>query len=184
MSGGSAQVAAKVAFTTTISASFSCVITVIVCRVVLGHHDLSMTLNGILAGLVSISAGCSVVEPWHACIIGLVGGTLCVCAHFLILRMKIDDPCDACAVHGFGGVWGLLAPGIFCTDGNVQYAGYPNENNACSRGEQFGVQVVAALCIAAWTIVTSGLLFLLIHHTIGLRAESDDEDAGLDASGE
>ena len=134
------------------------------------------------AGLVSITAGCAVVEPWHSVVIGAVGGTVYFVFHFLVLKMKIDDPCDACVVHGFAGVWGVLAPGAFCTDVNIQYAGYPNVNNSCARGEQFGVQVVACLCIVAWTLVTTGIRFLFIHLTIGLRASPDSVDMGMDCS--
>lgn len=134
LSDGAAQVAAKVAFTTTIAPACSCLVTVVLSKLILGYYDLSLSLNGILAGLVSITAGCSVVQPWHASVIGVVGGIVMFCMHFLILKMRIDDPCDACVVHGFAGIWGLLAPGIFCTDANVQYAAYPNVNNSCGRG--------------------------------------------------
>ena len=115
-------------------------------------------------------------------VIGAVGGFVFFVFHFLVLKMKIDDPCDACVVHGFVGVWGLLAPGVFCTDKNVQYAGYPNVNNSCGRGEQFGVQVVGCLCICAWTLVTTAILFLFIQATIGLRASLDSEEIGMDCS--
>ncbi len=125
-----------------------------------------------LAGLVSITANCSVVNPWHAVIIGLIGSIILFLGHYLLFKLKIDDPCDAAVrlclppshhpppllahahhapvtrtrpnaqvVHGFCGYWGLLATGIFCTDVNVQYAAYPNVNDACRTGEQFGVQV-------------------------------------------
>eukprot|EP00960_Hanusia_phi_P008471 241610-Hanusia_phi.AAC.1 len=66
-------------------------------------------------------------------------------------------------------MWGIWATGIFCTDKNVQYAGYPNTNKACGSGEQFGVQVVGSLVIAAWTMGMSVVLFLFIEKTIGIR---------------
>jgi Amt family ammonium transporter len=105
-----------------------------------------------------------------------VGGILYFLLHFALLKMKIDDPCDACVVHGFGGFWGLLAPGLFCTDKNVQYAKYPNVNTACGSGEQFGVQVVGVLCITAWTVITTGFVFLCFHVVIGMRIK--DQEVG------
>ena len=98
-----------------------------------------MVLNGTLAGLVGITANCAVVDPWMAFIIGLVSAFILYLGHYLLLWLKIDDPVDATVVHGFCGYWGLLCSGIFCTDKNVQYAAYPNTNDACARGEQFGV---------------------------------------------
>lgn len=75
-----------------------------------------------------------------------------------------------------------VAVGIFCTDVNVQYAAYPNSNDACASGEQFGVQVIGAVVISAWTIVTAGLTFLLVKYTIGMRVSEDIEVEGLDIS--
>lgn len=74
---------------------------------------------------------------------------------------------------------GLLCVGIFCTDENVQYAAYPNINNACGRGEQFGVQIVGAICIVGWTLVTAGTLFYGMKYTMGLRVS---ETLGIDVS--
>lgn len=182
ISGGAANVAGKVAMTTTISAATGCITASILGKVFDGHFDVSIGLNGILAGLVSITANCSVVNPWMALIIGFVGAIILYAGHHILNVLKIDDPCDACVVHGFCGVWGIWATGIFCTDENVQYAAYPNTNDACGRGEQFGVQVVGSLCIIAWTVATAGALFVAIDKTVGMRVSSDMEDLGLDAS--
>ena len=141
-----------------------------------------MGLNGVLCGLVSITANCQLVEPWHAIIIGFVGSILLFMGHFLLKKLRIDDPCDATVVHGFCGVWGLWAAGIFCIDSNVQYAAYPNVNNACQTGEQFGVQVVGSLAIFAWTIGVSAIMFLCIKFSVGVRITSEAEDVGLDMS--
>jgi len=102
--------------------------------------------------------------------------------HYLLLKLKIDDPCDACVVHGLCGYWGLLATGIFCTDANVQYAAYPNVNEACKSGEQFGVQAVGGLAIIAWTVGAAGATFLVVNLVIGMRVSADIEDEGLDVS--
>jgi len=176
LSNGNANIAAKIAFNTTIAASMACVVVVIMSIILIRRYDSNIILKATLTGLVSISASCAVVDPWHACIIGSVGGILYFVLHFALLKMKIDDPCDACVVHGFGGFWGLLAPGLFCTDKNVQYAKYPNVNTACGSGEQFGVQVVGVLCITAWTVITTGFVFLCFHVVIGMRIK--DQEVG------
>ena len=182
VSGNLANVAGKVVVNTTLSGATAGVIVTFVSKAITGVYDISMGLNGVLAGLVSITANCQAVEPWHAIIIGTVGGLLLIGGHYLLKWIRIDDPCDATVVHGFCGTWGLWAVGIFCIDSNVQYAGYPNVNTACSSGQQFGVQVVGSLAIFAWTIVTSAIMFLAIKYTVGMRISSDAEDMGLDAS--
>eukprot|EP00961_Rhodomonas_salina_P270456 3654075-Rhodomonas_salina.1 len=100
----------------------------------------------------------------------------------LLLRLQVDDPLDAFAIHGACGAWGLLATGIFCTDENVQYAGYPNTNDACGRGEQFAVQLIGVVAIAAWSASMSGLTFLVIKATMGVRVSEQVEAEGLDRS--
>ena len=182
ISGNLANIAGKVAMTTTLSAASGCIWSTIIAKVLYGSWDVSIGLNGILAGLVSITANCSVVNPWMAFIIGFGGAVVLHLGHKALLWFKIDDPCDACVVHGFCGAWGLIATGIFCTDANVQYAAYPNVNDACGRGEQFGVQIVGCLAIIGWTLATAGALFLTIDATIGMRVSEEIEDAGLDAS--
>ena len=182
ISGNLANVAGKVAMTTTISAAAGAIVTTFLSKILTGVYDISMGLNGILAGLVAITASCSVVNPWMAFLIGGGAAFVLVGGHYLILKLRIDDPCDACVVHGFCGLWGVLCVGIFCTDANVQYAAYPNKNEACGSGEQFAVQVVGALCIIAWVCGTSTFLFLFIKYTVGFRVSEEIEDVGLDAS--
>eukprot|EP00960_Hanusia_phi_P035976 752062-Hanusia_phi.AAC.2 len=182
ISGGLGQVAGKVAVNSTISAAAGAIGATFLSIIFEGHYDISMGLNGLLSGLVGITANCSVVNPWAALVIGLVASLILYLGHYLILKLRIDDPCDACVVHGFCGMWGVWSAGIFCTDGNIQYAGYPNVNNACARGEQFGVQVVGSLVLAAWVSGMAGLTFLAIHKTLGMRVSEDIEHAGLDIS--
>ena len=134
-----------------------------------------MGLNGVLAGLVSITANCQLVEPWQAIVIRFVASILLFLGHFLLKYLRIDDPCDAAVVHGICGIWRLWAAGIFCLDANVQYAAYLNTNNACKTGQQFGVQVVGSLAILAWTIGISTFMFLCIKFTVGVRISSDAE---------
>merc|ERR1719426_362773 len=109
--------------------------------------------NGILAGLVSITAPCGSVQPGEAVLIGILGGLVYQGASMLMVKLKVDDPLDAFAVHGACGFWGVLAAGLF-GEGNGAFYG----------GDQLGVQIVGALLIALWISVPSvALLF-------GLRA--------------
>jgi hypothetical protein len=118
-----------------------------------------------------------------ACIIGVVSCVVYALSRRLLLRLRIDDPMEAASVHGFVGTWGLLASGIFCTDANVAYV-YTGEfialNQSCATGEQFGVQIVGALCISAWTCGMSLLAWQAIKYTIGLRVVPHVEEMGLD----
>ena len=182
ISAGAADVAGKAAVTTTLAAACGAITVTFIMKAMVGHYDISMGLNGALAGLVSITANCSVVDPWMAIIIGCIGGLVLIAGHYLLFYLKIDDPCDATVVHGFAGYWGLLATGIFCTDANVQYAAYPNVNDACASGEQFGVQAVGGLAIIGWTCATAGITFLGVNAMIGMRVDPSVEDAGLDIS--
>jgi len=182
LGGNLANVAGKVVVNTTMAGATAGVVTTFLGKYIFGIYDISMGLNGVLAGLVSITANCHIVEPWHAILIGTVGAILLLLGHFGLKKLRIDDPCDASVVHGLCGTWGLWAAGIFCVDSNVQYAGYPNTNTACKTGEQFGVQVVGSLAIFVWTVCTSAAMFLSIKHTLGMRISSIDEDIGLDAS--
>lgn len=184
LTAGASNVAAKVAFTTTLAASMGCITMTVIARLVEKNFDIGLALNGILGGLVSITANCSVVNHWHAVFIGMIGAFVCYGASRLLIKLKIDDPLDAFAVHGACGFWGLLATGIFCTDDNVAYAAYPNVENckACATGEQFGVQFIGAIVIFLWTAVTSGGLFMIIKMTIGIRVPEEIEDAGMDIS--
>jgi len=182
LSGNLANVAGKVVVNTTLAGAMGGIVSTFLGKMIFGIYDISMGLNGVLAGLVSITANCQAVAPWHAIIIGSIGAILLIAGHFLLKKLRIDDPCDAAVVHGICGTWGLWAAGIFCTDYNVQYAGYPNVNTACASGEQFGVQVVGSLVIFVWTIGTSALMFLGIKYSLGMRIAADAEDIGLDAS--
>ena len=183
LTAGMANVAGKVAVTTTLSACAGGIGATTLSKLIEGTYDISMGLNGVLAGLVSVTANCAVVNPWHAIIIGFVGSIILFFGSKLVQKLGIDDPCDACVVHGFCGFWGLLCAGIFCIDSNVQYAAYPGTpNNACKTGEQFGMQVVGGLCIMVWTVVMTGATFLFIKYTVGVQVSEEVEMDGLDAS--
>lgn len=137
-----------------------------------GKPSLSMMLNGVLAGLVGITAGCDLVSPWGAVIIGLICGTVLVFAiEFFDHKLHIDDPVGASSVHGVCGILGTLLTGLLATDGGLFYGGGLHF---------FGIQCLGILVIDLWAAVCGFLLFFGIKKFAGLRVEARVEDEGLD----
>jgi Amt family ammonium transporter len=172
--------------TTTLAATAGAVATVFFTWIKNGKPDVSMSLNGALAGLVAITAPCSNVDALGALIIGLVAGILVVLSvEFIDLKLHVDDPVGAVSVHGTCGVWGALAVGLFAkpivtADGDVV-----SEATGLFYGggfTQLGVQAIGVVSIAAWTFLTVGLLFFCIKKVNGLRASREDEIKGLDST--
>ncbi|ROQ92220.1 ammonium transporter [Desulfosoma caldarium] len=128
--------------------------------------DLTMTLNGALAGLVGITAACNNVNPASAVLIGLIAGILVVVSVLFFDRIRIDDPVGAISVHGVCGVWGTMAAAIFHIEG-------------FSLG-QLGVQALGAASAFLWTFPTAYLTFQMIRATVGLRVSPEEEMDGLD----
>ena len=137
-----------------------------------GKPSLSLTLNGILAGLVGITAGCDVVSPCGSVLIGLLCGTVLVYAiEFIDHKLHIDDPVGASSVHGVCGILGTVLTGVLATDGGLLYGG----------GWHFlGVQCLGIAVIDLWAAVCGVLLFFGIKKAHGLRVEARVEDEGLD----
>jgi Amt family ammonium transporter len=182
MVGGCAKLAARVATATTLSAAASGCTMIMVCAY-WGKYDILLIVNSVLAGLVGITGPCAVVDMWAALLIGIVSCFIFMGSATLLLRLQIDDPIDAFAVHGACGLWGALSIGIFGTDKNAAFAGYAGSSNGghpFGDGEQFGVQFIGALAIIAWTVVTGSITFLGIKYTIGLRVRASVEEDGLD----
>jgi len=151
-----------------------------------GHPDPSMTANGMLAGLVAITAPCAFVTPWAAVVIGLVGGSLVVGSVVFVERvLKVDDPVGAASVHGANGLWGLLALGIFA-DGS--YGDGLNGVSGPVRGllygdaGQFAAQAVAVAVVAAWAFGVMYLFFRVQDKVQGIRVSAEFELEGLDVT--
>ena len=137
-----------------------------------GKPSLSLMLNGILAGLVGITAGCDVVSPWGAVIIGFVCGIVLVFAiEFIDHKLHIDDPVGASSVHGVCGILGTLMTGLLATDGGLFYGG---------GWHFFGVQALGIVVIDLWAALCGFLLFFGIKKFCGLRVEPRVEEEGLD----
>lgn len=130
---------------------------------------LTETVNGSLAGLVGITAGCATMVPGHAIVTGLVAGVIASLGAALLLRMRIDDVVGAIPVHGFAGVWGTLAAGIFFVDDPFNSA-------------RIIVQVLGVVSAFMWTFSIALVTYLIIAMTMGLRASAIHEQRGLDLS--
>ncbi|WP_294465958.1 ammonium transporter [uncultured Anaerofustis sp.] len=173
MSTDEAMISASSVFVTTnMAAAAATLMTLIVTWVRYGKPDVSMTLNGALAGLVAITAGCDMVSPVGAFIIGAVAGTLVVFAvEFIDHKLKIDDPVGAIAVHGCCGATGTLLTGLFALDGGLFYGGGTH---------MFLIQLLGVVSVAVYVLVTMFIVFKLIQKTVGLRASEEEEILGLD----
>jgi len=133
--------------------------------------DPSMVMNGALAGLVAITAGCAYVSPDAAILVGIVAGVLVILATGWVDRLRIDDPVGAFAVHGVNGALGTLAVGLF-----------DEREGLLTHGavHLFLVQLLGVVVVAVWGFGTAYLLGLLLKKTIGIRISSADEDEGMD----
>ncbi len=134
--------------------------------------DVSMTLNGALAGLVAITAGCDMVSVAGAFAIGIMAGILVVAAvEFFDQKMKIDDPVGAISVHGVCGAFGTLCVGIFAEEGGLLYG---------AGADFFITQLTGVVSVALYTLITMTIIFTILDKTIGLRVSEQEEIAGLD----
>lgn len=162
----------NVFMTTNLAAACATVTTMCVTWVRYGKPDVSMTMNGSLAGLVAITAGCSAVDPWAAAIIGVVAGTLVVFSvEFFDKIAKVDDPAGAVSVHCVNGAWGTLAVGLFARDGGLFTTG---------QWGSFLVQLVGVASVAAFVAVAIWIVFKIEDKTMGLRVSAAEEIGGLD----
>lgn len=155
-----------------------------------GKPDVGMAGNGLLAGLVSITAGTGTMTNLGAVITGLLGGILVVFSVLMIDRKGIDDPVGAVSVHGVCGVWGTLAVGLFAYNGDAFVdAAYPLADGTeySASGLFYGgginqliVQFLGVAIVAVWVLVTTGILFTVLKATVGLRVSEQEELEGLD----
>jgi ammonium transporter, Amt family len=138
-----------------------------------GQIDITMVINGVLAGLVAITAGCNVVGPNSAIIIGFIAGVLVDIAVVVIDKMKIDDPVGAIAVHGVNGLFGTVAVGLFATENGLFFGG---------GATQLGVQVIGVLAIGTFSFVLTFVILKIMKNTFGIRVSREVELAGMDAA--
>ena len=173
MTGDETMISAGlICFNTNMAAAVATCAALITSWVRYGKPDVSLTFNGALAGLVAITAGCDVVSPVGAFVIGAVAGVLCVFSvEFFDRIAKIDDPVGAVSVHCVNGAWGTLAVGLFATEGGLFYGG---------GAARLGVQALGLVSVAAWVLAAMFVIFSLIKATVGLRVTEQEEIDGLD----
>lgn len=168
-----AELTTYIALTTTISAAAGAVVALVLAWILFGKPDLTMALNGVLGGLVSITANCDQVTQPNALIIGGVGGALVVLGVVFLDKLKIDDPVGAWPVHGLCGVWGGISTGLF---------GFNVPDAVDGRGGYIWVQLYSTVVICAWAFVTMFLIFAVLKLIGALRVSAEEETAGLDIS--
>lgn len=179
LSGDGATNAARIFYTTNLAAAMATVTVLIITWVRYKKPDVSMTLNGSLAGLVAITAGCDTVTPVGAALIGVIAGFAVVFGiEFVDQKLKVDDPVGAVGVHGICGCLGTILTGLFAyyDFGNGEKLGL-----FYGGGVHFlGLQILGVVVVIAWVAVTMTIIFNVLKHTIGLRASAVEEIEGLD----
>ncbi len=171
---------ASIFVTTTIALAVATCTTMLYTWFKNGKPDVSMCLNGSLAGLVGVTAGCDAVDALGSAIIGIVSGILVVVVvEVLDLKLHIDDPVGAVGVHLANGVWGTLAVGLLANpDAPAGLEGLFYTGSF----ELLAIQTLGILAILAWTVVTMTLTFFIIKKTVGLRVSKEEEIKGLDST--
>ena len=169
--GADAAEISGIAVTTNLAAAAGAITAMITAWIFLGKPDAGMSLNGALAGLVAITAGCASVSPVSAAIIGALGGIVVVLSVLLFEKLRIDDPVGAISVHGTCGALGTILLGFFDSSNGVFFGG------------GFGLlwaQIVGVVSVLVWCLVTGFILFYGIKAVTGLRVSEEEEQTGLD----
>jgi len=190
---GASEVIGRIVVNTTLSAAGSGLVSLAIAT--LGqwrrgtvNYEVPAICNGILAGLVSITAGCATVHPWAALVIGMIGGLVYRgCSHCVLHKLKVDDPLDSSSVHGACGAWGVIAAALLTTEEFAAAAGYQRRAGLFyGGGKLLGAALLQMVCILAWSGTNAGLVFLLLKKAGKLRrretymAAAPEED--LDSS--
>ncbi|MCQ6277345.1 ammonium transporter [Bacillus sp. V3B] len=138
-----------------------------------GKADPSMTINGVLSGLVAVTAGCAFVSQWSAIIIGVISGVIVIYATLLVDHLKVDDPVGAVAVHGFNGVFGTIAVGLFDKSQGLLTTG---------DFSLLKIQLLGAVVVVVWGLIGGVFIAKVCEKTVGLRTSEREEEEGLDMS--
>jgi Amt family ammonium transporter len=177
LSVGDGSLIALVAINTNLAAAAGGISAMITVWKMFGKPDLSMAMNGALAGLVAITAPCAFVDPWAAIVIGAIGGVIVVLGVILLDKLKIDDPVGAVPVHGMNGFWGTIAIGLFGKESlGLAYNGLFYGGGV----KQLGIQLLGVLSVIIFIVISMSIVFKLINVTIGLRVSREEELKGLD----
>mmetsp|Transcript_18672 Transcript_18672/g.58714 ORF Transcript_18672/g.58714 Transcript_18672/m.58714 type:complete len:461 (+) Transcript_18672:173-1555(+) len=185
---GYGGVAAHVFMTTTIAAATGCLTTVFLGYMLTHIIDPGFANNGILAGLVGITAGCSTSNLWGAFFTGLIAAPVYIGASMTLKKLEIDDVVDAFPVHGACGAWGVIAAGLFASEFFYANAYYSDRKDDCAGvfyggdGGSLAAGVVFIFCNLGWTGANITLLMLVLKYTIGVRVSEEVETIGMDDS--
>jgi Amt family ammonium transporter len=171
MSTGDPELMGLVTINTLIAGCSGCLVALFFSWVRYGKPDVSISINGVLTGLVSITAGCHVFSTVESMVVGSIGGVLVLYGVPLLDRIKVDDPVGAVVVHGMGGLWGTLAVGLFSSQSGLFHGGGFN---------QLLIQVTGASAITLSSALMVTVVFWLIRNTFGLRVSQSAEERGLD----
>lgn len=177
MEGEAVVAAGKIFVTTNLAAAVATCTVMILTWIRYKKPDVSMSLNGTLAGLVAITAGCDTVSPAFSAVIGILAGFIVVFGiEFIDKILKVDDPVGAIGVHGLCGLSGTVFVGLFSDGSGTQWKGLFTGGGL----HLLGVQLLGVAAVAAWVAVTMIIVFTVLKHTIGLRVSEEEEIAGLD----
>jgi Amt family ammonium transporter len=177
LSVGDGEAISLIAINTNLAAAAAAVTTTFISWILFGKPDLFFTMNGALAGLVSITAPCAVVSPAAAIWIGVTGGFVIVLGEGLLRLIKVDDPCGAFPVHGLCGIWGTLTVGLW----GRESLGLAREGLFYGGGfEQLGIQALGTFASGLFVFLSMGLVFIAIKAVLGLRVDRMEEIRGLD----
>jgi Amt family ammonium transporter len=179
MGVGDGSAIAHIAVTTNIAAAAAILGATVTAWMLEGKPDLSMIVNGALAGLVAITAPCAFVGIGSAAIIGFIAGILVVFAVLFFDRMHVDDPVGALSVHLVNGIFGTLAVGLFAQDG---ITGAATGNGLFFGGgfKLFGIQLLGVAAVGAFTFVAALIAWAVIKSVLGIRVSREEELRGLD----
>lgn len=172
--------AGHVAVTTTLSPSAACVTGMIVTRILKKKWDLGVAVNCVLGGLVSITAGCSTLTAGLAVLTGMIGALVYIGSSKLMKKIGVDDPVDAIAVHGFCGIWGVIATGLFFKE-KLLLAAYSGRECDTSVGSQLKWQLLGLIAIIGWVSAFSIVIFQSLK-ALGKLKLSEEEQKDLDST--
>jgi Amt family ammonium transporter len=160
---------ALIAVNTNLAAAAGAVFAMLTAWCVYGKPDAGISLNGALAGLVAITAGCANLTPFWSVVTGAIAGVIVLFSIIFLDKIKVDDPVGAVSVHGVCGAWGTLAAGLFNAEKMFDM-------------KIVGVQLLGIFACFIWVFVTAFIMFKIISATVGLRASEEEEREGLDLS--
>ena len=172
ITGESASAVPLIILNTNLSAAMGGIMALFITWIKYKKADIAMTLNGTLAGLVGVTAGCSVVDPAGALVIGGISGVVVTIGSEIVeKKLKIDDAVSSFSVHGIAGIFGTILVGLFSTDTGLLYGG---------GFEQLKIQTIGSFTVAIWSVVITLIVVSILKYTVGIRVPLQHEIAGLD----